>query len=537
MNVRSFLILGLFSLLGSLHPAQALDLYGGGDNGTVFTVDPSDASGMILADPGDAEQVSGLGFSHDGELYATIQPAGTGDSRLVRLNPDTGEIAEVIGTVKEGSTNLRISDLAFLPRTNLLYAAREGTGEIYTINLETAEAGFVGTSCAERIGGITLLANGTLIATGELPGQTRGTIEPAQEALMSIDSFTAQCVDAVPLSNFYDGLAVDPEDENSLYASLENSSAIYRITLPLVTENSIGNAADETSDLVFLQIRQRLLNISGRALIGTGENVAIAGFIIRGEEMNPVVTRGPVNDPPSKRVLLRGIGPSLEVGGMPLTNRLLDPVIELYDENGLLIDSNDNWKDSQEMDIMDTGLAPTADAESALIATLASDENYTAVLRGKNDTTGIGVVEAYDIDPLLGEESRFANISTRAFVQTGDNILIGGFIPGGDRPIRVMVRAIGPSLTASGVINAMQDPVLEVVDANGNSVATNDNWPASPDAPEITASGLAPLDARESAIIFEPGPNQHTALVRGVNNTTGVALAEIYDLGEPGLIE
>src|ERR1039457_2557624 len=183
-----------------------------------------------------------------------------------------------------------------------------------------------------------------------------------------------------------------------------------------------------------------LANISTRLLVETGDNVLIGGFIVTGTE--------------PKKVIVRAIGPSL-----PLTGVLADPILELRDSSGGLIAVNDNWRSDQEAEIIATGIPPTNDLESAIVATLpANNSAYTATVRGVNNGTGIGVVEAYDLDRTV--DSKLGNISTRGFVQTGDNVLIGGLIVLGQDPLRVIVRAIGPSLPVPG---ALGDPTLEQI--------------------------------------------------------------------------
>jgi len=254
----------------------------------------------------------------------------------------------------------------------------------------------------------------------------------------------------------------------------------------------------------------QLLNISTRMQVLTGDNVLIGGFILSGSD--------------AKKVIVRGIGPSLTSFGV--AGALQDPFLELHDINGAIIATNDNWRDTQESEIEATGLAPTDDRESAIVMTLASDSNYTAILRGTNDTTGVGLVEVYDLDQTAN--SKLANISTRGFVDTGDNVMIGGFISG-NGVAKVIVRAIGPSLTSFGVPGALQDPTLELHDGTGAIIATNDNWRDTQES-EIEATGLAPTDDRESAIVATITPGNYTAIVRGTNDTTGVALVEVYNI-------
>lgn len=248
-----------------------------------------------------------------------------------------------------------------------------------------------------------------------------------------------------------------------------------------------------------------LANISTRLLVGTGDDVLIGGFIIAGTA--------------SKKAIVRAIGPSL-----PLAGNLADPQLELHDETGQLIASNDNWQDApNEQEIIDTTLAPANDLESAILSSL-SPGAYTAIVKGMNATTGVALVEAYDLD--LTVDSRLANISTRGLVQTDDNVLIGGFIAVGIDPLQVLVRAIGPSLPLTGTL---ADPTLELHDANGSLLSSNDNWRSDQEA-EIIATNLAPTNDLESAILMTLPPAAYTAIVRGVNGTTGVALVEGYAL-------
>ena len=254
------------------------------------------------------------------------------------------------------------------------------------------------------------------------------------------------------------------------------------------------------------------LNISGRARVQTGEGVAITGFIVTGTA--------------PKRVGVRGIGPSLVNFGIP--SALADPVIQLHRGDGSLVMANDNWKNTQQAAITGAGLAPSNDKEAALIATLTAG-NYTAIVTGKNGGTGVALAEVYDLDQAA--DSRLANISTRAQVGTDSNVLIGGFITGNRiGATRVAVRALGPSLQQSGIANPLPDPRLELRDANGALLASNDNWQSNASqAALITSYGLAPPNPLESAIAISLAPGQYTAIVTGKNNQTGIGLIEIYD--------
>jgi phospholipase/lecithinase/hemolysin len=254
----------------------------------------------------------------------------------------------------------------------------------------------------------------------------------------------------------------------------------------------------------------KALNISTRGKVGTGENVLIAGFIITGTQ--------------PKRVILRAIGPSLANHGVP--DPLADPVLTLYDSNHVVIQRNDNWRDTHEAEIEATGLAPHNDLESAIVVTLDPGA-YTAIVSGRNGGTGNALAEVYDLDSA--EPSVLANLSTRGFVGTGDDVLIGGLIIASGEPPVIVLRAIGPSLSSQGVAQPLQDPNIELHDQNGALIASNDNWKdTQPTA--IKATLLAPSDNREAVIVASLVAGNYTAIVRGNNGTTGVALVEAYRL-------
>jgi hypothetical protein len=191
---------------------------------------------------------------------------------------------------------------------------------------------------------------------------------------------------------------------------------------------------------------------------------------------------------------------------------------------------NNNWKDSEQSQIAATGLAPSNDSEAA-IAALLSPGSYTAILSGANSSTGVGLVEVYDLDADI--TSQLANVSTRGFVGTGDNVMIGGIIigPKGAADATVVVRAIGPSLGAAGVTGSLADPTLELHDGNGAIIASDDDWQDdTAQAALLEAAKFAPTDPHESAIYTTLATGSYTAIVQGKNGTTGVALVEAYNL-------
>jgi hypothetical protein len=253
-----------------------------------------------------------------------------------------------------------------------------------------------------------------------------------------------------------------------------------------------------------------LANISTRIRVESGDNVLIAGFIVHGTG--------------SKRIIIRGIGPSLATFGVP--SPLLDPTLELY-SGGNLIAANDNWTEKSNVgEIITSNLAPSNSDESALLLSVAPG-TYSAVLRGKAGSTGIGLVEVYDLD--TDGTARAVNISTRGFVLTGENVMIGGLILTGNEPSQLVIRAIGPSLGVFGVPTPLADPFLEIHDGNGVTIQTNNNWRDNQEA-ALQNTGLAPSDDLESAILISVSPGTYTAVVKGADDGIGNGLVEVYQL-------
>jgi hypothetical protein len=253
-----------------------------------------------------------------------------------------------------------------------------------------------------------------------------------------------------------------------------------------------------------------LANISTRVQVGTGSNVAIAGFIIVGDA--------------AKQVVVRGLGPSLAASGV--AGSLPDPVLELHDSAGSLLQTNNDWQETQADALRAANLAPTHDLESAILTTLAPGA-YTAILRGQGNATGIGLVEVYDLQTSAA--SKLGNLSTRGQVGSGQNVMIGGTIVTGPDTARVVFRALGPSLSASGIPNPLPDPRIDLFDANGNPIFSNNNWKDSQQA-AIAGSGLAPPNDLESAILADLAPGNYTAAVNGVGGVSGIGLVEAYHL-------
>jgi hypothetical protein len=260
----------------------------------------------------------------------------------------------------------------------------------------------------------------------------------------------------------------------------------------------------------------RPLNLSTRLQVEAGENLAIGGFLITG------------NSP--KKVAVRGLGPSLRAAGF-VDTALPDPILELRGPDSSLIVSNDNWRDNQASaaELETAGLAPGSDFESAVVATLPPGA-YTATVSGTNSSTGLGLVEVYDLDQA--SDGQLTNISTRGLVRTGSSVIIGGFILGGETgQANVLLRAIGPSLTTVGIENALADPTLELRNSNGVLLQSNDNWKDRQQA-AIEATGIPPQNDLEAAILATLSPGSYTTVVAGKGGSVGVCLIEVYNLSQ-----
>ncbi|MEY2579313.1 MAG: hypothetical protein QOI49_2137 [Verrucomicrobiota bacterium] len=340
-----------------------------------------------------------------------------------------------------------------------------------------------------------------LVAT---PDQGNPPLTVNFDGSTSVDSDAGDSVVSYTFS-FGDGSADVTQSSPTISHTYRHGGAFFA-TLTVKDSKGLQSANVASAEV---KVSAQLLNLSTRLQVQPGDNALIGGFIIRGSE--------------PKKVILRGVGPSLNVPG-----KLDDPVIQLFNSANVNIAGNDDWKTDQQ-NVESTGLAPSNDRESAIVITL-DPGSYTVVMRGKNNSSGIGVVDMFDIG--LAANARLANVSSRGFIGTGDNILIGGLYAGPQtaRFTGVVFRAIGPSLSNFGVPQPMQDPTLEIHNSNGDVIASNDDW-QSDQKTEIQATGLAPSDSRESAILLrnlDPGP--YTAIVRGKSNTTGVGLVEIYDV-------
>ena len=293
-------------------------------------------------------------------------------------------------------------------------------------------------------------------------------------------------------------------DTDSLQADdINGAQYLYGSVPPTATPTPAPGAADN------------LVNLSTRLFVGAGENVMIGGVIVQGAQPT--------------RLAVRALGPSL--GSKGVSGALSDPVLELRDGSGTLLQRNDDWQDdsTSATTLNSLGLAPSDPRESGIVADVAAG-NYTAIVSGYGGATGVGLVEFYDV---LATAARVGNISTRGSVGINERVMIAGFIIGGDKSKQVVIRGIGPSLASSGISGVLDDPILELRNSAGTLIADNDDWRADPSAADIESRGLAPRDELESAVMATVNPGSYTAILRGFEGGTGVGLVEVYDLSPP----
>jgi hypothetical protein len=337
--------------------------------------------------------------------------------------------------------------------------------------------------------------NGNLLADGNSDGTPNGRVawtDPMSETLA--ENYTLEHIFG-PVS-FWDS-TTQPQASGTVYESQ-------------------GDPWNPIAQLAFLPTEpgapSQARNISTRLKAQTGDKVLIAGFILTGES--------------PRQVLLRGIGPSLEKAD--IDDPLNDPVLELRAADGTRIAYNNSWRYSQEAAIIATGIAPSDDHEAAILATLAPG-SYTAIVRGRSNMSGVALAEVYDLSE--SGTGQLANISTRGFIDQGEEVMIAGFIlAGGSGNSRVVLRGIGPSLAAAGIADALADPTLELHDGNGIAIAFNDNWRDAQES-EIAATGLSPVDDREAAIVASLPPGPYTAVLAGRAGGVGIGLVEVYKIG------
>ncbi len=507
-------------------------------SGTLFVSAPNSGgifrnnSGATYDLQSDADIGYGAGLSNFGLFKKS---AGAGISAVEAPFDNAGRVAVSSGTIQfaqfhqtGGITELNGGNLTFSNEAVFDGGSLVGTGTI-TGNIKNNGSTFSpGSSLTQRA--TNRNSAGATASSGFAPGTItiNGNYTQGANAVLDLE------IGGATAGTGYDQLQVSGTATlaGTLNVTLTNGfqpavGDVFKIIAPnafagaFATVNTTGFTAtvNYSSNGITLTVQTvpnqplNISNVSTRMQVGTDPNQLIGGFIVTGSE--------------PKKVIVLATGPSLAAFG--LTGVLADPVLELYQGN-TLIASNDNWKVPAEAEIAATGLKPNHDLESAVVVTLAPGA-YTAIVRGKNNGTGVGTVQLYDLAPT--SKSKLANISSRGIVQASDDkVMIAGFSIGdlGSVDAKVIVRALGPSLGAFGITNFLPDPTVEVKNANGSTLFSNDDWQQSPQASDINASGLAPTDPSESAIALSLPNGSYTAIVRGKNGATGVAVVEVYNV-------
>ncbi len=518
---RTLLVAGLLLLSAAIHTARAAagDLYVSEfSSGSVLKFD---SAGNHTTFASGLTGTFGLAFDRAGNLFVADKdansifrytPSGTKSTFASALHTPTALLFDGAGNLFVadfgGNAILKItpegtvttfasglhnpSGLAF-DRAGILYQSDYGTGTLFSYTPD-------GTQSVYRTG---------FARPEEIVFDLAGNLFVSDFNAGTISKITPQGTKTVFASGLSGpwGLAFDPA--GNLLEADSNGGAVFAFA-PNGAKTTWASGIN-TPTFVALEPPTGLpLNISTRMDVLTADKVMIAGFIIVG------------SDP--KRVLIRGIGPSLSAFG--ITGALSDPTLQLQDHNQTVLATNDDWKENEQA-IADTGIPPHDDRESAIVMTLAPGA-YTAIESGKAGATGVGLIEVYDLDRAAN--SSLGNISTRGFVETGNNVMIGGFIIGaGNGAGKVLVRAIGPSLTAFGITGALPDPQLELHDVNGTLLSFNDDWKTD-DQDAIQATTIPPANDLESAIVRTLPAGNYTAIVSGKNGAAGVGLVEVYNL-------
>jgi hypothetical protein len=475
------------------------------------------------------EEVRGLAFGADGLLYATVSRGSAGSSVLA-LQSDGTVVASYTGP--SVANNLVYGKIAMDNR--YLYFCGGGGGTLIRFLLGNSSSG-TPIYTGNQIYDVKPLPNGNLFV---LLGDNVVRHVTSYPFSILVDARSMEYNPATNIlfvthfgrTDFYDRIMRFNATTGALLSNTEFGYATdlfldasgnllvgsYTQTPTFFSQDLVrGKSLNGGQQMFVTQYAPaKALNISTRMRVESGNNVLIGGFIINGTA--------------PKTVAIRGIGPSLTPFGVP--DALADPVLELHDSSGGLVQQNDNWQDdpSQASQLTTLGLAPQSSNESGIVASV-SPAAYTAILAGKNGGTGVGLVEIYDTNS--GVDSQLANISTRGFVLTGNNVMIGGFILGGANNTHVVVRGLGPSLAQFGLNPVLDDPILELRDSNGALLVSNDNWQDDPvSAAQLTARGLAPMNAAESGIQVSELPGAFTAILAGKNGGTGIGLLEIYNV-------
>lgn len=511
-----FLLVALLFASASHVFAAAGDVYVSSTD-VIYKLAAADGSKTTFASALDV--ASDLTFDRRGNLYVSEY----GSARITKIAPNGAKTIFAQGLGKPGALtfdaagNLFVADGAAKAIYKLTPAAVKTTfatgisaqglafdaaGNLYATDYDT-----------NTIAKFTSAGARTTYATGmnnptDLAFDASGNLFAANLGASTVDKFTPGGVRTVFTTSVNQPTGLGFDRAGNLFVANQGNQAMGKF-LPTGAVTTFATNLGLPFGVAVEPLYGLALNIATRVRVQTGDNTLIGGFIITGTQ--------------SKKIIIRAIGPSLSFQGIP--GALQDPVLEVYNSSNQLLAMNDSWRATQEALIKETGVAPTDDREAAGVFTLPPG-NYTAVVRGKGSDTGLGLVEVYDLDQAA--DSELANISTRGRVETGDNVMIAGFIIGANGG-RVMLRALGPSL-ASAVPGTLPDPKISLRDANGVEIARNNDWKVSSQQAEIAATGIAPTNDKEAAVVATLAPGNYTAIESDFNNATGVGLVELYKL-------
>ena len=486
--------------------------------GNVFKFTPTGARTTFATGLGNP---AGVAFDPKGNLFVSdnlhglivkITPAGAKSTFAAGLNKPFGLAFDSNGNLLEADNGSGFI-FKFSPtgaKTTFATGLNGPAGLAIDAANNVYEANFTGNTIFKitPAGAATTFAGGLKFPDG-IYSDRIGDLLEGDVGSGNVNGFAPNGVKTATFGGFSQPTGVSKDAAGNVFVSDNARGTIHKIA-PNGTRTTFATGLFNPQYLVFESPTAQLTSISTRVSVGTGNDVSIAGFIISGTQ--------------PKEVLIRGLGPTLSHFGV--MNALQDPTLQLHSGNTVLASNND-WQSAPNSDQIPTNLRPPDPRESAILITLAPGA-YTAIEAGNNNTTGVGLVEVYDLNTAVFSE--LTSISTRGFVQTGDNVMIGGFInAGGNGSTEVLVRALGPTLRSFGVTDALPDPTIQVANANGQIVASNDNWKTTQQS-AIQVTGLAPPNDLEPAVLITLPNAAHTAVVSGKNGATGVALVEVYKI-------